>query len=61
MKRITVVLAMGPALAILAATNTTPWAYVLFGIVGGALTIYALLPNIKRILSGQERRLKTNR
>ncbi len=57
---ITIALAMGPALAISAALNLTPWSYVVFGIVGGAFTIYALVPNIKRILSGQERRLKTN-
>lgn len=57
---ITIALAMGPALAISAALNITPWSYVLFGIVGGAFTIYALVPNIKRILSGQERTLKTN-
>ena len=57
---ITLALAMGPALAIAAALNITPWSYVLFGIVGGAFTIYALVPNIKRILSGQERTLKTN-
>jgi glycerol-3-phosphate acyltransferase PlsY len=58
---ITLALAMGPALAIAAALNFTPWSSVLFGIVGGAFTIYALVPNIKRILSGQERTLKTNR
>jgi glycerol-3-phosphate acyltransferase PlsY len=57
---ITIALAMGPALAVSAALNITPWSYVLFGIVGGAFTIYALVPNIKRILSGQERTLKTN-
>jgi glycerol-3-phosphate acyltransferase PlsY len=57
---ITLALAMGPALAVSAATNATPWAWVSFGIVAGAFTIYALLPNIRRILSGQERRLKLN-
>jgi glycerol-3-phosphate acyltransferase PlsY len=57
---ITVALAMGPVLAIFAALHITPWAYVLFGVGCGALTIYALLPNIKRILSGEERRLETD-
>jgi glycerol-3-phosphate acyltransferase PlsY len=55
---ITIALAMGPALAISAAMLISPWAYVLFGMVGGAFTVYALVPNIKRILNGQERQLK---
>jgi glycerol-3-phosphate acyltransferase PlsY len=57
---ISIALAQGPALAISAALGATPWAYLLFGIVGGAFTVYALLPNIRRILQGRERRLKTN-
>jgi glycerol-3-phosphate acyltransferase PlsY len=57
---ITLALAMGPALAIAAAIDLNPWSYVSFGIVAGAFTIYALVPNIKRILQGQERTLKTN-
>jgi glycerol-3-phosphate acyltransferase PlsY len=57
---ITLALAMGPALAVSAATNATPWAWVSFGIVAGAFTAYALLPNIRRILTGQERRLELN-
>jgi glycerol-3-phosphate acyltransferase PlsY len=57
---ISLALAMGPALAVGAALNLNPWSYVSFGIVAGAFTIYALLPNIKRILHGQERTLKTN-
>lgn len=57
---ITIALAMGPALAVSAAMLISPWAYVLFGIVGGAFTIYALVPNIKRIVSGQERQLRPN-
>jgi glycerol-3-phosphate acyltransferase PlsY len=57
---ITIALAMGPALAISAAMLITPWPYVLFGMVGGAFTIYALVPNIKRILNGRERQLKPN-
>jgi len=57
---ITVAIAMGPALAIAAATLIAHWAYVPFGILGGALTLVALLPNVRRILDGQERRLRTN-
>jgi glycerol-3-phosphate acyltransferase PlsY len=57
---ITLALAMAPALAVSAAIASTPWAWISFGIVAGAFTIYALLPNIRRILSGQERTLKLN-
>ena len=57
---ITLALAMGPALVISAATNVTPWTWASFGIVAGAFTVYRLLPNIRRILSGQERTLKLN-
>ena len=55
---ITLALAMGPALVVSAAIIATPWAWTSFGIVAGASTIYSLLPNIRRILSGQERQLK---
>jgi len=58
---ITLAVAMAPALIIAAATQLTPWAFVAFGVVAGALTIYALLPNIRRIRSGQERQLQTSR
>lgn len=57
---ITIALAMGPVLAVFAALRITPWGYVLFGFGCAFLTIYALMPNIKRILSGEERRLETN-
>lgn len=57
---ITIALAMGPVLAVFAALHITPWGYVLFGFGCAFLTIYALMPNIKRILSGEERRLETN-
>lgn len=57
---ITVAVIMSFALVISAALRATPWAYVLFGVVGGALTILALRPNIKRILASQERQLDTN-
>jgi glycerol-3-phosphate acyltransferase PlsY len=58
---ITLAVAMAPALIVAAATDLTPWAFVTFGVVAGALTIYALLPNIRRIKSGQERQLQANR
>jgi glycerol-3-phosphate acyltransferase PlsY len=57
---ITVAVLMGIALAIAAAIRATPWAYVVFGIAAGVLTIWALRPNIKRLLTKQERQLKTN-
>jgi glycerol-3-phosphate acyltransferase PlsY len=58
---ITLAVAMAPALVVAAATKLTPWASVTFGVVGGALTIYALRPNIRRIKSGQERQIQTGR
>ena len=57
---ITVALVMSFALVVSAAFRATPWVYVLFGVVGGALTIWALRPNVRRILTRQERELKTN-
>lgn len=51
---------MGVGLALTAAFDVTPWAYVPFGVVAGGLTVLALRPNIKRILSNQERQLKVN-
>ena len=57
---ITIALAQGAAMVISAAVGATPWACVLFGIVSGAFTICALMPNIKRILSGQERQLNAH-
>jgi glycerol-3-phosphate acyltransferase PlsY len=57
---ITIALLMSVALAIAAALRVTPWAYLAFGVAAGVLTILALRPNIKRILTRQERQLKTN-
>jgi glycerol-3-phosphate acyltransferase PlsY len=57
---LSIALAMGPVLVAAAALHLTPWAYVAFGILGGALTIYALIPNVKRILKGRERELEAN-
>jgi acyl phosphate:glycerol-3-phosphate acyltransferase len=58
---ITVAVLMIAALVIAAATHITPWAYVVFGAVAGTLTIWALRPNIRRLLTREERRLKINR
>jgi glycerol-3-phosphate acyltransferase PlsY len=58
---ITLAVAMAPALIVAAATKLTPWAFVAFGVVAGALTLYALRPNIQRIKSGQERQLESSR
>ena len=37
-----------------------PWAYALYGLLAGAAIVIALLPNIRRILTGTERQLKPN-
>ena len=55
---IAIALLMSIALIVSAILKQTPWAYLLFGVVGGVFTIYALRPNILRILRKQERRLK---
>ena len=57
---ITVAVLISVSLIISASFRMTPWAYVLFGVVGGAMTLIALRPNIKRLLTKQERQLKTN-
>ena len=57
---ITIAVSMMAALVIAAAIHVTPWAYVVFGVVAGVLTIWALRPNIRRLLTKEERRLKTN-
>jgi len=57
---ITVAVLMGIVFAIVAATGHGPWAHVVFGVVAGALTIWALRPNIRRISQQEERRLQTD-
>jgi glycerol-3-phosphate acyltransferase PlsY len=57
---ITLALMMSVALAIGALIELTPLAYVPFGIVTGLLTIWALRPNILRILGQHERQLTTD-
>ena len=44
----------------LALVINVPWAYAIYGLLAGAVIAIALLPNIHRILSGTERRLKLN-
>lgn len=41
--------------AVRAAMGLSPWHYVLFGVLAELLLIWALRPNIKRLLSGNER------
>ncbi|HEC33970.1 MAG TPA: glycerol-3-phosphate 1-O-acyltransferase [Chloroflexi bacterium] len=47
-----------PALFVLrAALGVGPWAYVAYGVLTSALTLWALRPNIRRLLRGEERRI----
>jgi glycerol-3-phosphate acyltransferase PlsY len=57
---IAVALMMSIALAVAATVGLTPWAYLPFGIVAGLLTLWALRPNILRILGQHERQLGTD-
>jgi len=57
---ITIAVLIGIALAAAAAFGITHWAYTIFGVVAGVLTLLALRPNIKRIATKQERRLDTD-
>jgi glycerol-3-phosphate acyltransferase PlsY len=43
-------------LGVRAATGLAPWEYVLYGVLAEILLIWALRPNIKRLLAGTERR-----
>jgi glycerol-3-phosphate acyltransferase PlsY len=43
-------------LGVRAALGLAPWEYVLYGVLAEALLIWALRPNIKRLLDGTERR-----
>jgi glycerol-3-phosphate acyltransferase PlsY len=42
----------------LALLGHVPWAYAVYGLMAGAVIVIALLPNIRRILAGTERRFK---
>jgi acyl phosphate:glycerol-3-phosphate acyltransferase len=41
--------------AVLAIAGVAPWEYALYGILAEVLLVIALLPNIKRLIAGQER------
>jgi glycerol-3-phosphate acyltransferase PlsY len=43
-------------LGVRAALGLAPWEYVLYGVLAEALLVWALRPNIKRLLEGTERR-----
>ena len=45
------------ALLISALTAGSPTVYVVHGLIGGGVALWALRPNIKRLLSGTERRI----
>lgn len=42
-------------MAILAALGKVPWVYVVYGLLGEGLILWALRPNIRRLLNGTER------
>jgi glycerol-3-phosphate acyltransferase PlsY len=44
----------------LATLGYVPWAYAIYGLFAGVVIAIALLPNIRRILTGTERRLEPN-
>ena len=43
-------------LGVRAALGLGPWEYVLYGVLAEALLVWALRPNIKRLMEGTERR-----
>jgi glycerol-3-phosphate acyltransferase PlsY len=43
-------------LGVRAALGLGPWEYVLYGVLAEALLVWALRPNIKRLVEGTERR-----
>ncbi|MBN1937502.1 MAG: glycerol-3-phosphate acyltransferase [Anaerolineae bacterium] len=57
---LTIAIAQGFVLLTFAVLGITPWAYVLFGFIGAAMTVHALRTNIWRILKKEERQLKTD-
>lgn len=48
------------AFAIRAALGLMPWFDVIYGVVAGILLIWALRPNIKKLLAGEERVVKSS-
>ena len=55
---ITVGLCVIIVFAIRASMNLIPWIYILYGVIAELLLIWALRPNIQKLLSGNERVIK---
>jgi hypothetical protein len=54
---ITITLVLPLVFAVRAILGHGPWAYVAHGLMTSAVTLWALRPNIKRLLDGSERRV----
>jgi len=54
---ITVALLLPVIFAMRAALGLGPWAYLLYGLIACALILWALRPNIRRLLRGEERQV----
>jgi glycerol-3-phosphate acyltransferase PlsY len=54
---ITITLVLPLVFAVRAILGHGPWAYVAHGLTTSAVTLWALRPNIKRLLNGSERRV----
>ncbi len=54
---ITITLVLPLVFAVRAILGLGPWAYVAHGLMTSAVTLWALRPNIKRLLDGSERRV----
>jgi glycerol-3-phosphate acyltransferase PlsY len=54
---ISITLALPLALALRAWLSGAPWAHLIHGLGAAALTLWALRPNIQRLLEGRERRI----
>ena len=52
---ISVPLLAGVVFAFRAAAGLQSWVYVVYGILAEIIVVFALLPNIKRLLAGEER------
>ena len=46
--------------AIRAVLGLNPWAFVVYGVLTSALTLWALRPNIRRLLHGEEKAVDLN-
>ncbi len=46
--------------AIRAALGLAPWAFAVYGVLTSALTLWALRPNIRRLLHGEEKAVDLN-